>query len=116
MRINLPYEIIFAVGIILFSISLYIYGLIIKRLLTLIQKRIIWIFPVIAMIFLLYGAGMHFYTIFYYSDALSHADPADLFNLIICMLRNGSWEAFGILIAGIISLLGSGIYYRWTSR
>ncbi len=116
MKINLPYEIIFAIGIILFSISLYIYGVIIKRLLTLIQKRIIWIFPVIAMIFLLYGAGMHFYTVFFYSDALSHADPSDLFALIINMLRNGSWEAFGILIAGIISLLGSGIYYRWTSR
>ena len=116
MEINIPYELIFAVGIILFSISLYIYGLIIRRLLGLIEKKGIWVFPMIAVLFLLYGAGMHFFTVFFYSDALSHADPSDLFPLIVAMLKNGSWEAFGILIAGVISLLGSGIYYRWTSR
>ena len=39
MRVDIPFEILFAIGILIFTLSLYVYGLIIKRLLPLIQKR-----------------------------------------------------------------------------
>ena len=82
MKINIQMEIIFAVGIILFTLSILIYGAILKRLLGLVGRKGIWIFPVIGGILLLFGAGIHFYRILFYSDALSHADPADLFPLL----------------------------------
>jgi len=116
MKINIQMEMIFAVGIILFTISILIYGAILKRLLGLVGRKGIWIFPVIGGILLLLGAGIHFYRIFFYSDALSHADPADLFPLIVGMLQHSTYEAGAIFLAGLLALLGSGIYYRWITR
>ena len=57
-----------------------------------------------------------FYRVFFYGVGLSRADPEDLFPLINGMLRINSIEAFLILIASLLTLIGISIYYRWTSK
>lgn len=116
MKISIPIESIFGVGILLFTFSMWIYASITKKLLKLIQKRSIWILPVISVILLVLGAFIHFYRLFFYSDALSHADPMDLFPLIIGLLKASTGEALMIFGAAIFGLVGSVIYYRWISR
>ncbi len=116
MKVDIPFEILFGVGILIFTISLYIYGMIIKRLLPLIEKKGIWILPVIGSIFLVFSAVIHFYRILYFGRNLSIADPADLFPLIKGMLSANSFEAFSILGASLLTLIGIAIYYRWISR
>lgn len=116
MRINLPFEILFGIGILLFTFSIYIYGLIIKRLLTLIDKEGIWILPVIGSIFLVGSTIIHFYRVFYYGTSLSQADPSDLFPLIKGMLTINSIEAYLILGSALLTLTGITIYYRWISK
>ena len=116
MRVDIPFEILFAIGILIFTLSLYVYGLIIKRLLPLIEKKGIWILPVIGSIFLVLSAIIHFYRVLYFGRNLSIADPIDLFPLIKGMLRTNSFEAFSILGAALLTLIGITIYYRWISR
>lgn len=116
MRINLPLEFLFAIGMFLLTISLFIYATIIKRLLVLIEKKGIWIMFVLSGIVLLFGTFIHFYRITYFGKLLSHVDPEDLFPLLLQMLKFTSVESWIILAAGLISLIGSGVYFRWISR
>lgn len=116
MQVNVSYELLFGVGILLFTFSVFIYGLIIKRLLPLIGRKGIWIFPIIGAIFLIASTGIHFYRIFFYGGALAIADPSDLFPLILNMLWVNSMEAYSILGAALLTLIGSTIYYRWITK
>ncbi len=116
MRINLPLEFLFAIGMFLLTISLFIYGTIIKRLLVLIERKGIWMMFVLSGIILLLGTFIHFYRITYFSTLLSHVDSEDLFPLLLQMLKFTSIESWVILAAGFISLVGSGVYFRWISR
>ncbi|MEO0293825.1 MAG: hypothetical protein ABIN61_06360 [candidate division WOR-3 bacterium] len=116
MRVDIPFEILFAFSIFIFTISLFVYGLIIKRLLPLIEKKGIWILPVIGSIFLVISAVIHFYRIWYFGGALTVADPADLFPLIKGMLRANSVESFSTLSSALLTLLGITVYYRWISK
>jgi len=72
--------------------------------------------PIIGSVFLVLSAIIHFYRVLYFGRSLSIADPADLFPLIKGMLRTNSFEAFSILWAGLLTLIGITIYYRWISR
>lgn len=116
MKINIPFEIMFGIGILLFTFSVFVYGLIIKRLLTLIERKGIWILPVVGSFFLLLSTVIHFYRVFYYGGLVSRADPMDLFPTILEMLRVNSLEAYSILTAGLLILIGSLVYYRWISK
>ncbi len=116
MRVDIPFEILFAVGILIFTLSLYVYGLIIKRLLPLIERKGIWVLPIMGSFFLVLSAVIHFYRILYFGRNLSIADPADLFPLIKGMLSTNSFEAFSILGAALLTLMGITVYYRWISR
>jgi hypothetical protein len=116
MRVNVPFELLFGIGILLFTFSIFIYGLIIKKLLPLIDKGGIWILPIIGVVFLIGSTILHFYRIFFYGTQLSIADPEDLFPLINGMLRVNSIEAFSILGAFLLTLIGITIYYRWISK
>jgi hypothetical protein len=116
MRVDFPFEILFAFGILIFTLSLYVYGLIIKRLLHLIEKKGIWILPIMGSIFLVLSAIIHFYRILYFGKNLSIADPADLFPLIKGMLSANLLEAVAILGSALLTLIGITIYYRWISR
>lgn len=116
MRVDIPFEILFAVGILIFTLSLYIYGLIIKRLLPLIGKKGIWVLPVIGSVLLVVSALIHSYRILHFGRSLSVADPIDLFPLLKGMLRANSFEAFSILGSALLTLVGITVYYRWISR
>ena len=116
MRINVPLEMIFVLGTLFLTISLLIYGGIIKKILVLIGKKGIWVFPIVGGIVLLIGAILHIYRVYNYGILLSRADPEDLFPLIIGMLQMRSYEAWTIFFAGILGLLGSGIYFAWLRR
>jgi hypothetical protein len=113
MKVNLPFELLFGIGILLFTFSIFIYGLIIRRLLPLINRKGIWVLPIIGVLFLLVSTVIHFYRIFFYGVELSKADPEDLFPLINGMIRVNSMEAFSILGASLLTLIGITIYYRW---
>ena len=116
MRVNVPFELLFGIGTLLFTFSIFIYGLIIKRLLPLIDRKGLWVLPIIGVVFLLGSTVVHFYRIFFYGIELSKADPEDLFPLIIGMLRVNSMEAFSIFGASLLTLIGITIYYRWISK
>ena len=116
MRANIPAEILFMVAIFLATVSLIIYGLIIKRLLTLIKGKAMWIFPIIGGLFLIGLAVFHIYRIIFYFPLLGTAGPADLFNLIIGSLSLARIESFLLLGAGIFSLIGGIAYYRASSK
>jgi len=116
MRADIPAEILFIVAILLTIVSLIIYGLIIKKLLILINGKMIWIFPIIGSIFLIGLAVFHIYRIIFYFPLLETAGPADLFNLIVGSLSLTRSESFLLLGAGIFSLIGGIFYYRASSK
>jgi len=116
MRPNFFAEILFAIGILLFALSIIIYGLILKRLLKLIRKTGIWLFPFFGGIVLIIGTVLHFVRVGFFFPALSAADPGDLFPLIVNSLRFGTFESISILVAGFLSLLGGIVYNVWTSH
>jgi len=116
MRADIFAEIIFMVAILLAIISLIIFGIIIKRLLTLIGGRGIWIFPVIGSIFLIAVAVLHIYRIVFYFPLLSTAGPGDLFDLIIGSLALARYESFLFLGAGLFPLIGGILYYSASSK
>ncbi len=116
MRINLYGEIIFAIGILFFALSIIVYGFILKRLLKLIRKPGIWVFAVLGGIVLIIGTFLHFVRVGFFFPALRAADPGDLFTLIVSSLKMGTYESVSILAAGVLSLIGGMVYNIWTSH
>jgi hypothetical protein len=116
MRADIPAEILFIVAILLTIVSLLIYGLIIKRLLTLIKAKGIWIFPIIASIILIALAIFHAYRMLFYFPMLGTAGPADLFDLVVGSLNLARIESFLLLGSGIFSLIGGVLYYLASTR
>ena len=116
MRADLPAELIFMLAILLTIASLFLYGLIIKRLLKLVKAKYLWIFPMVAGFLLLILFVVHFYRVFFYSPLLSTAGPADLFELVIGSLQLARVESFLLLGAGVFSLVGGLWYYLVSSR
>jgi hypothetical protein len=114
MKADLPAEFIFICAIVLTVGALFLYGMIIRRLLTLIKAKYIWIFPVLGGILLLVLAAVHIYRVLFYFPMLGTAGPGDLFNLIIGSLSLARVESYLLLGAGILALIG-GISYHLTS-
>jgi len=116
MRADIPAEILFIVAILLTIVSLFVFGLIVKRLLVLIKGKGIWIFPIIGSLFLLVLAVFHVYRMLFYFPLLGTAGPADLFDLIIGSLSLSRIESFLLLGSGLFSLVGGVLYYTASSR
>ncbi len=116
MRPDLPAEIMFMVAIILVIFSFIIYGLIIKRLLSLIRARGIWILPIVGMLFLIAFATLHIYRILFYFPHLGQAGPSDFFDLIMASLSLARIESILFLGAGIFPVLGGLLYYFASSK
>ena len=116
MRADIPAEILFIVAIFLMIASLFIYGLIIKRLSALIKTKGIWMLPMIASIILIILAIFHIYRMLFYFPLLGTAGPADLFDLIVGSLNLSRIEIFLLLGAGITALIGGLLYYRASTR
>lgn len=116
MRPDIPAEILFIVAILLTIVSLFIYGLIIKRLLVLIKGKGIWIFPILSSLFLLILAVVHIYRMLFYFPLLGTAGPGDLFELIIGSLGLARIESIFLLVSGICALIGGVLYYSASSK
>ncbi len=116
MKADIPAEILFIVAILLTVAALLIYGLIIKRLLILIQGKGIWILPIIGGVFLIVLAIFHIYRMLFYFPLLGTAGPSNLFDLIIGSLNLARIESLFLLGAGIFSLIGGLLYYTASSR
>ena len=112
MEISIAAELVFAIGVALFCLSLYYYGRVLKRLLAIIRKpSAIWTLPIIGSILLALGALFHFIPLAIYPQL----DPSRTDQLMqIC--QNRTFEAWGILLAGFVSIIGGWIYTLWTSR
>jgi hypothetical protein len=116
MRADIPAEILFIVAILLTIFSLVIFGLIVKRLLVLIQGKGIWILPIIASLCLIILAVVHVYRMLFYFPLLGTAGPADLFELIVGSLSLARIESFLLLGSGIFALIGGILYYSASSK
>ena len=116
MKADIPAEILFIIAIFLTIVSLLMYGMIIKRLLKLIQGKGIWVLPIIGGVLLLILAVFHIYRMLFYFPLLGTAGPGDLFDLIIGSLNLARIETFFLLGSGIFSLLGGLLYYSASSR
>lgn len=116
MRPDLPAEFIFLCAILLTVGSLLLYGLIIKRLLSLLKAKHIWIFPMLGGFLLLILVIVHLYRMLFYFPMLGTAGPADLFELVIGSLSLARVESFLLFGSGIVSLIGGLLYYLASSR
>ena len=116
MKADLPAELIFLFAILLTTGALVLYGLIIRRLLTLVKAKYLWIFPMIGGLLLLALVVVHLYRMLFYFPMLGTAGPADLFDLIIGSLSLARVESFLLLAAGVVSLIGGLLYYLVSSR
>jgi hypothetical protein len=116
MRPDLFAELIFVCAILLTVGALLLYGLIIKRLLNLVKKKHIWIFPVLGGILLLILVIVHIYRMLFYFPMLGTAGPADLFDLVIGSLSLARVESFLLLGSGVVSLVGGLLYYLVSSK
>jgi cellobiose-specific phosphotransferase system component IIC len=112
MEISIPAELLFAVGVALFCMSLFLYARILKRLLAVIRRESgIWVLPMVGAGFLALGAIFHFIPLAIYPQL----DPSRT-DQLMQLCQNRSAEAAGIFLAGIISILAGWMYTRWTSR
>lgn len=116
MRADLPAEFIFICAIILTVGALFLYGVIIRRLLVLIKAKHIWIFPLIGGLLLLALAFVHIYRVLFYFPLLGTAGPGDLFELIIGSLELARVESYLLLSAGISALIGGLSYYLTSTK
>jgi hypothetical protein len=116
MKADLPAELIFICAIILTVGALFLYGMTIRRLLTLIRAKHIWIFPVLGGVLLLLLAVVHIYRVLFYFPLLGTAGPGDLFDLVIGSLILARIESYLLLGAGILALIGGLSYYLTSSR
>ena len=116
MKADVPAELIFICAILLTVGSLVLYGMIIKRLLVLIERKHMWIFPLVAGALLLLLAIVHVYRMLFFFPLLSTAGPADLFELIVGSLSLARIESYLLLGAGLVALTGGLLYYRASSR
>jgi len=115
MRPDAGAEVVFLVAVFLLAVSFVIYGLIIKRLLRLIKKQGIWIFPLLSALGLFLVAIFHLSRILYYFPKLGRAS-GDLFELIIGSLRMGRMENIFLFGSGLLVLVCGWLYYTWSSR
>lgn len=109
----LPYEI----GFLLLALSMIWYSVVLKRLLAIIRERPVWILPLIGSLCVLASVGMHsfaYVVLLPQMDALKSVDEIDRLSTFILQWR--AWSLACIMAGGVFSLLGGGIYYRWTSR
>ncbi len=125
MRIIYSAEFLFAVSILLFSGSLLISGLIVKKLLKLVLGRRareeehsnknavggIWVLLIIGSISLILGSIVHFIKLFGFMPQLAHAEPYDILPLLLTSMKMGTIESLTVLIAGILAFTGGFIYY-----
>jgi hypothetical protein len=116
MKADLPAEFVFIFAVMLTVGSLLLYGMIIRRLLTLIKAKHIWVFPLVAGVLLLMLAAVHIYRVLFYFPTLGTAGPGDLFDLIIGSLGLARIESFLFLGAGVFALTGGLSYYLTSSK
>ncbi|HID31870.1 MAG TPA: hypothetical protein EYP24_00645 [bacterium (Candidatus Stahlbacteria)] len=116
MKVHIPSEILFTVAILVLAVSLVIYGLIIKRLLTLIKRGSIWLLPIISAGILILQLLIHSYRMVFYFPRLGTAGRFDFFPLIVGSFSLGRWEAIFFLLAGLFSVLVGLLYYQWSTR
>ena len=112
MEISIPAELLFAVAVALFCISLFYYSRILKRLLAVIRRpSFIWVLPMVGAIFLALGALFHFIPLAIYPQL----DPSRTDQLMM-ICQNRTMEAGFFLLAGIIAIMAGWLYTGWTSR
>lgn len=109
----LPYEI----GFLLLAVSMIWYSIVLKKLVDTIHERPVWILPLVGACFILVSIGMHScaYLVFLpRMDSLTTVAEINHMSEFMLQWRTGSLA--GILLGGLCSLLGGGIYFRWTTR
>jgi len=112
MNVSVPAELLFAVGVILFCLSLFFYGFVLRRLLVIIRHpSTLWIFPLLGSGLLGLGAIFHFLPLPVYP----HIDPSRT-DVIIRILQERMLEALFLFLAGVISLSSAFLYFRWVSK
>jgi hypothetical protein len=109
----LPYEL----GMLLLACSMVWYSLVLRRLVAVLRERPIWLLPLCGALFLLLSVCMHSFAYLVLLPQLdSLRTAAAIEQLSAFILRWRTLSLASILMGGVCSLLGGGIYYRWTTR
>lgn len=109
----LPYEI----GFVLLAISMIWYSMVLKKMISIIHEKPVWILPLIGSLFILLSVGMHSFAyviLLPKMDALNSLEEINQFSAFLLKWR--AWSLAAILFGGLFSLSGGSIYYRWTTR
>jgi len=109
----LPYEI----GFILLAASMIWYSIVLKKMVAIIHERPVWILPLVGAFFILVSVAMHsiaYVVLLPQMDLLESVDEITRFSAFILQWR--AWSLTGIMVGGILSLIGGGLYYQWTTR
>jgi hypothetical protein len=109
----LPYE----VGFLLLALSMIWYSIVLMKMVNIIREKPIWILPLVGAICVLASVGMHsfaYLVLLPQMDALRTVDEIN--QMTAFMMKWRTCSLGGILLGGVFSLAGGGVYYRWTTR
>ncbi|MCK5240996.1 hypothetical protein KAR34_00970 [bacterium] len=109
----LPYEI----GFVLLAISMIWYSIVLKKMLAIINGKPVWILPLIGAGCILVSVAMHsiaYVVLLPKMDLLESVDQITKYTAFILQWR--AWSLAGIMAGGVFSLIGGGLYYKWTTR
>jgi hypothetical protein len=109
----LPYE----VGFLLLAVSMIWYSIVLRKMVQIIREKPIWILPLAGAFFILASVGMHSFAYLVLLPQMDVLRTVDEINQMSSfMMKWRTWSLTGILLGGIFSLAGGGLYYRWTTR
>jgi hypothetical protein len=98
---------IYEAALLLLALAMVLYGLVVGRLLGLIERRFLEVLPFIGSLLLVISAAIHFFTNLFIVKYIA-VDPE--FYKLSMKLRTVSM--FCLLLAGLLTLLGGWLYYR----
>ncbi len=109
----LPYEI----GFFLLALSMIWYSIVLRTMVNIIREKPIWLLPLLGALFVLASVGMHSFAYLVLLPQMDVLRTVDEINQMTAfMMKWRTWSLTGILLGGIFSLAGGGLYYRWTTR
>ncbi len=114
MEINIIQEILFALGILLFTASLVFVGVIMRLLLRMIHSEsFMWVLPLIASFFVLIFGLFHFHTTISYIKP--QITPRE-YELIRQYFKIQFFGSIALFISGLLALIASASYFWKTTH
>jgi len=112
-----PHKLAFEVGFLLLALAQIYYALILKKLLTILDKGTLWILPIFAALLTVTAVAIHLLTHLVYLPSLDTILDIQLANNYIVFLYQLRLACFAALFgAGLLCAIPGFLYLRWISR